>query len=35
MTPTERRRLEQLTRVLERNPPPDDWRVRFLRQAAE
>jgi len=27
--------LEQLARVLERNPPPNDWRVRFLTTALE
>jgi len=27
--------LEQLTRAIERTPPPNDWRVRFLRDAAE
>jgi ribosome-binding protein aMBF1 (putative translation factor) len=33
--PSVARWLEQLVRALERTPPPDDWRVRVLRQAAE
>ena len=32
--PSVARWLEQLVTVLGRNPPPDDWRVRVLRQAA-